>query len=122
MNRTGDVRAESRGGREDRLLKNAYAHVWTHGDGLQHSSQFFRRVLTSRAAKLSKKSENTAGLQLADVLAHAVRDDILVQYSHLSREGMARFDQQVASAAASKCNRHLYDGRIEGYGRVLFPK
>ena len=122
VNRTGDLMAESRGGREDRLLKNAYAHVWTHGDGLQHSSQFFRRVLTSREAKLRKKSENIAGLQLADLLAHAVRDDILVQYGHLRSEEMAPFDQRVVSAAATRYNRHLYDGRIEGYGRVLFPK
>lgn len=119
-NRTGDVMAESRGGSEDTRLKNAYDHIWTHGDR-HHKSEFYRQALTSREAKLKKKSENTAGLQVADLLARAVRDDILQEQGTLN-EGMAPFDARLLDVTRPKYNCHLYDGRIAGYGRVFFPK
>jgi len=119
VNRCGDLMAESRGKAEDLRLRNAYEHIWVHGDRY-HTADFFRRVLTSREAKLAKKSANIAGLQLADLLAHAVRDDILKDYGHLART--AAFDARIIVAVERKYNRHLYDGRIEGYGKVLFPK
>jgi hypothetical protein len=34
----------------------------------------------------------------------------------------APFAQRLLDAVADKFNRHLYDGRIWGYGKVLFPK
>ena len=120
LNRSGDVMAESRGGEEDARLKNAYQHIWTHGD-MFHKADFYRRALASKEAKLKKKSENIAGLQLADLLARAVRDDILSQYGHL-QDQTAPFDARLLSAAQGKYNRHLYDGRVQGYGKVLFPK
>jgi hypothetical protein len=112
--------AESRGGIEDMRLKNAYEHIWTHGDRY-HASDFFRRALTSKEAKLKRKPENIAGLQLADILARAVRDDILRESGSLP-QAIGAFDARLLTAVQEKYNRHLYSGRIEGYGRVLFPK
>ena len=120
LNRSGDVMAESRGGQEDGRLKNAYDHIWTHGD-MYHVSDFYRRVLTSKEAKLKKKSENTAGLQLADLLARAVRDDILSEYGK-PVEALGAFDARLLGVVQGKYNRQLYDGRIQGYGKILFPK
>lgn len=119
LNRAGDLTAESRGRAEDIRLRNAYQHIWVHGDRY-HNADFFQRALTSREAKLDKKSANIAGLQLSDLLAHVVRDDILKGHGHL--ESTAAFDTRMIAAVEGKYNRHLYDGRIEGYGKVLFPK
>jgi hypothetical protein len=119
LNRSGDLIAESRGGQEDARLRGAYAHIWTHGD-MFHKADFYRRTLTTRQAKLKKKSQNIAGLQLADLLAHVVRDDILAEHGRLG-EGMSPFGMRLASIVADKYNRHLYARRVRGYGRVLFP-
>ena len=120
LNRRGDVMAESRGGAEDTRLRNAYQHIWTHSD-MFHPADFYRRPLTSKEAKLKKKSENVAGLQLADLLARGVRDDILADYGQLADQ-MAPFDARLLSVVRPKYNRHLYEGRVQGYGKVLFPK
>ena len=120
INRTGDVLAESRGGREDQLLKNAYNHIYVHGD-MHHSASFFKQVLTSSELKLKKKSFNIAGLQLADLLAHPVSREILIE-NGLINESKDTFGRQITNVIQGKYNRHLYDGRVEGYGKILFPK
>lgn len=120
INKQGDVLAESRGGKEDSLLKNAYRHIWTYGTRY-HKAEFFQRALTSKEIKLKKKSDNIAGLQLADVLARAVRDDILTEFN-LKSEFLGPFDRRLILIIQPKYNRHLYDGRGLGYGKVLFPK
>lgn len=120
VNRQGDVMAESRGGREDSLLKNAYDHIYVHGD-MHNRATFFQRVLTSKQLKLKKKSANIAGLQLADLLAYPARQDVLVEHERIADPGDI-FGTRLIQAVRMKYNRHLYEGRIEGYGKVLFPK
>jgi hypothetical protein len=120
VNRSGDVLAESRNRAEDMAMKNAYEHIWTHGD-MFHRSDFFRRTLTSKEAKLKKKSENTAGLQLADLLARGVRDDILREYGR-PVERLRAFDARLLEIVQGKYNRRLYEGTVQGYGKVLFPR
>ncbi len=80
VNRRGDVMAESRGGQEDRLLKDSYQRVYDRGAWMVRAP-FFQRALTTRELKLKSKSANIAGLQLADLLAHPVRQAILVEKS-----------------------------------------
>jgi len=120
INRSGDVLAESRGGREDGLLKNAYSHIFIHGD-MYNRSDFFRRVLTSKELKLKKKASNIAGLQLADIVAYPVKQEILAEQGRIStrRDG---FGLRIMETLQEKFNRHLYTGKVEGYGKVLFPK
>lgn len=118
-NRSGDVLAESRGGEEDRKLRTAYSHIWRHGDRY-HRADFFQRALTSREVKLKKKSENIAGLQLADLLAHAVRDDILVDCGRI--QVCCPFDERLLRVTRAKYNHQPYDGRVQGYGKLMFPK
>ncbi len=120
MNARGDVMAESRGRREDEFLANAYNHIYVHGDRY-HRAPWHQRVLTSSQLKLKKKSANIAGLQLADILAHPVKQTALYEYGRIvSPEGV--FGARLSGAVNEKYNRHLYDGRVEGYGRLLFPK
>ncbi len=119
--RVGDVMAESRGGAEDRLLKDSYQLVYQRGAWQHWRAAFFQTALTTKELKLKPKSHNIAGLQLADILAHPVKQAVLCEEGRLP-EGLAGFAQQLVETVRPKFNRHLYSGRIEGYGTVLFPK
>ena len=120
VNRTGDVMVESRGGEEDSQLKHAYQRHWTYGSRYR-KAEFFKRVLTSKELKLKKKSENIAGLQLADLIAHAIKTDILVGHQ-CPNVVITPFEQRLLGIAKEKYNKQLFDGRIEGYGKILLPK
>lgn len=120
INRRGDVLAESRGGREDRLLSDSYARVFSQGVWVT-GAENFQEALTSGQLKIKKKSANIAGLQLADLLGHPVRQAIIREEYHLS-EPLRPFAERLMPIVEIKYNRHLYDGRVTGYGKVFFPK
>ena len=81
----------------------------------------FQSALTSRELKLRQKRANIAGLQLADLLGHPVKHWVLRRYRLLAEEP-APFARRLMEVVEAKFNRHLYDGRIDGYGAVLYPK
>lgn len=81
----GDVMAESRSGKEDMRLKKAYHRIWEEGTDYI-TPQRFQAVLTSRQLKVKSKSNNVAGLQLADLLAHPSRNELLNERGLLDRE------------------------------------
>lgn len=116
----GDAMAESRGGREDRLLKESYERLCTRGDRF-HSGGWFQQVLTSKKLKVKPKMANVAGLQLADVLVHPLKQHLLADKG-LIPERIPSFGSRLVEAAEEKYNRNLQTGSIEGYGRVLFPE
>jgi len=120
INRHGDVLAESRGGREDRLLKDSYERTYERG-AWQRRAPFFQEALTTRQLKLKPKRTNIAGLQLADILGHPIKQQMLID-SGLIDGPLGPFAAKLLEVAAGKLNRHLYNGRVEGYGKVLFPK
>jgi len=120
INRVGDVMAESRGGREDRRLKDSYAWVYQRGIW-QTRAEFFQRALTTNALKVKRKSDNIAGLQLADLLAHPVRQLILRENGRIPTK-IGAFTGRLLPFIYPKFNRHIYDGHVEGYGKVLYPK
>ena len=120
VNRCGDVMAESRGGREDRLLKESYADVYANGVWMTRA-EHFQHALTSKELKIKPKSANISGLQLADLLGHPCRHDILMEFGHTTDAG-GPFAVRLLEAVRGKFNAHLYDGRIKGYGKVLYPE
>ena len=120
VNRVGDVMAESRGGRENRLLVDSFERVYERG-AWRIRAPFFQQALTSRRLKIEQKRANIAGLQLADLIAHTARKAILVEKGR-SQQALSLFETRLMAAIERKFNRHLYDGRVEGYGKVLFPK
>lgn len=120
INRIGDLMAESRGGLEDRLLKESYARVYERGVWQTHAS-IFQGALSSCQIKLKTKLANISGLQLADLLGHPVKQWVLKNHGLLDGD-LGPFGERVMTVVESKFNRHLYNGRIEGYGTVLFPK
>lgn len=77
-NAVGDVMAESRGREEDLQLKAAYRRVFESGT-LLFPYEHHQRALTSKDIKIRPKVANIAGLQLADILAHPVRQACLAE-------------------------------------------
>lgn len=120
INRVGDILGESRGGKEDRLLKESYVRVFERGVWMT-KAHAFQSAFTSRELKLKPKGANIAGLQLADLLGHPVKQWVLNHYGHADVEP-APFAQRLMGVVETKLNRHLYDARVEGYGMVLFPR
>jgi hypothetical protein len=120
INRCGDVMAESRGGYEDRLLEDSYARVYERGAWVKRAA-FFQKALTSKELKVKPKSANIASLQLADLLSNPLRKAILIEKGRIDGP-LPPFAVQIMKAVEEKLNRHLYEGRVEGYGKVLFPK
>ena len=99
----GDVIAESRGGKEDRRLKDSFARLCEKGSGYADAGQM-SGALTSRQLKVKQKSNNLAGLQLADLVAHPSRNEILNENGHamtiapVRRQGDRRSAGQVRPA------------------------
>jgi len=82
---------------------------------------FFQQALTSKELKLKRKSDNIAGLQLADILAHPVRQSILLDKNCITGR-LPSFARRLMELGDRKFNRQLYEERVEGYGKVFFPK
>jgi len=121
INRQGDVMAESRGGTEDELLKKAYRKVYVHGDIARNPAKVYQQALTSREIKLKKKFKNIAGLQLADLLVNPLKKWVLIRKG-LIEEPASEFEKRLWVVAEPKLRRSPYDGGIEGFGYVIFPK
>jgi len=115
-NVVGDVMAEARGRSEDQQLEGAYANLYANGT-LYLNSSIVQRVLTSKSLKLKRKDANIAGLQLADVLAHPVKQWVLWQKGILAEP--CGFGRQLAEAARPKFNARNDTGQVEGYGWKL---
>jgi len=113
----GDVMAEARGGEEDRELKRAYREVYFAGTGYMKKA-VAQKALTSRELKLKPKEANVAGLQLADLLAHPLTRDVLIDYGRIE-DRRSLFAVELARAIEPKYNRQVYENRIRGYGRIL---
>lgn len=113
----GDVLAESRGGKEDRRLKEEFQRVYVGGANVGHAA--FVERLTSSQLKLKPKSANIAGLQLADMIAHP--SFIATKARHEGKPLPTNFGGQIATILEATKYRHRADGTIEGYGRKWLP-
>ena len=114
----GDVMAESRGGKEDRRLKDSFHRLYRTGTEFLEPKSF-SAYLTSSQLKMKLKSNNIAGLQVADLLAHPSYKSTLARFLN---EPLARnFGGQIAAILEESKYYRSPDGRIEGYGRKLLP-
>jgi hypothetical protein len=114
--RVGDVLAEARGGNEDRHLKAAFRTVYNAGTRY-HPPKFFQEVLSSKELKIKPKAHDIAGLQLADVLAHPVKQNILAELG-IAPEPFG-FPAAVAQIVEAKYNRRFLNMQVAGYGKVV---
>jgi hypothetical protein len=112
----GDVMAESRGGREDSQLKAAYREIFTGGTSFRRPA-FFQGTLSSGEIKLKSKAANTPGLQLADLLAHAAKKDLLARNGRC--KPLSGFAFEIGKVLEKKYNRRYANGQVRGYGTVF---
>ena len=96
----GDVMAESRGGKEDMRLKKSFAGLWERGTEYVEPRQF-HATLTSRELKVRPKTANVPGLQLADLIAHPSRCEILDEQGLLGRP-LGPFAEQIIAILQNK--------------------
>jgi len=121
IQRCGDVMAESRGGNEDRLLKKIYEELgkairgWQPQDGGP-----FQPAITSKELKIKPKSANISGLQLADLLAHPCRHDILREFERTA-DDLGPFAGRLLAALGDKFHRHVESGQVKGSGKHFLP-
>ena len=115
----GDILAESRGGREDRITKETYRLIYEGKGyiGLKNADKYF----SSKEIKLRKKKANIAGLQFVDLISHPARRYILAQNQLAHNIKPTSFEQLVVDILVrEKFRRH--NGAIDGAGAVFFPK
>lgn len=113
----GDVMAECRGRTENRQLTQAYLRVYESGTAFRRPD-FFQNTLTSREIKIKQKSANIAGLQLADLLAHPIKQNCLIE-KNLITGPASQFSNALSKVAEPKFNRNEWRGVVWGYGKVL---
>jgi hypothetical protein len=99
-NTRGDTMAESRGGKEDRRLKASFHRLWEQGTDFIEPKQL-QEALTSRQLKVKPKSANLSGLQLADIIAHPSRAEILDEEGFLGRP-LAPFARKIIKILQQK--------------------
>ncbi len=110
--------AESRGGREDRRLKDSFERVYSSGSDFI-KPEVFAAHLTSRQLKVKPKSNNIAGLQLADLIAHPSFRATLARKDGQPLPG--NFGGRIGEILeAGKYNRSPR-GDIDGWGRKWLP-
>lgn len=117
-NSKGDVLAESRGRTEDNQLKEAYRGIYNSGTQFR-PPDFFRSVLTTKEIKLKPKSANIAGIQISDLLAYPLKQEILLENKRVPISETELFGKRVFEAVQDKYNRQVYSGRVYGYGKVF---
>ena len=96
----GDVMAESRGGKEDKRLKASFLKLWNEGTQYVAPDKF-HEVLTSKQLKVKPKANNISGLQLADLIAHPSRNEILNENGLLEKP-LAPFATRIISVLQGK--------------------
>ena len=116
----GDILAESRGGKEDRITKETYKLIYqSKGYNLLHNAQY---SFSSSEIKLKKKNTNIAGLQFVDLVSHPARRYILTQNNLGSDLKKTSFEQKIVDILVLEKFRRNSHGIIEGHGTVFFPK
>lgn len=114
----GDVMAESRGGNEDMRLKRSFEELVLKGSDFVEPQRFLS-ALTSRQLKVKPKTNNIAGLQIADLIAHPSFRSMLAERDNEPMS--APFGRQIVEILNdSKYHRSKF-GIIDGYGRKWLP-
>lgn len=117
-NARGDVMAESRGGHEDRRLKDSFERVFERGSEFIRPD-IFDSFLTSRQLKVKPKSNNIAGLQLADLIAHPSYRALLARHSNQPLP--TNFGGRIAQILEATKLHRSPTGQINGWGRKWLP-
>jgi len=113
LDKKGNVMAESRGKKEDKELMKVYSRLWENG-GQHITAERFQKRFTSKNLKVNPKYKNISGLQLADIVAHPSRNEILNERGLLERN-IAPFAESVIKILKDKY--YAQNGNV--YGKKL---
>jgi len=118
VNSLGDVLVESRGGKEDRKLKDSYARLYKDGTEYIKASHL-QKYLTSSQLKLRHKRDNVAGLQICDLVAYPSRQEILFEREFIKKIGS--FSTKIINILKDKYLRNKKIREIWGFGKKMLP-
>lgn len=116
----GDIVSEARGKREDERLAKAYEALYNNPGRIYDDVK--ARCLTSKKLKIWKKSQNIAGLQIADMIAHP--SAMYARRLFNNEPQLSGFGAQIVNILrASKYDRLKMLGftRVRGYGLKWLP-
>ncbi|MDO9486763.1 MAG: DUF3800 domain-containing protein [Sphingomonadaceae bacterium] len=118
-NFVGDVIVESRTKFADKRLKASYARFYNNGNSVV-TAEMAQRRLTTREIKFGRKSDDIAGHQLADSLAHPVLRYMKTQ--HVGDPPAVGFGAQLVEALkVAKLARKPKTELIDGWGLKWLP-
>ena len=103
----GDVMAESRGKKANKMLVESYARLYQRGADYV-SAKMFQKRLTTKKLKIREKSANVAGLQLADLIANPCMRSLVCERK--KTEMPADFGARVVEIIKKNKYRRSYDG------------
>lgn len=119
-NMRGDVMIESRGRDPNQRLESSFRRLIT--SGTRHvSKEQMQQCLTSVDIKIREKKADIAGLQLADLLAHAAHYEHLAQHNLVAQQESGYSSEIALILKQWKYDRQQGSGKIEGYGKKLLP-
>ena len=81
-------------------MKKAFRRLWESGTDYV-GPETFQSYLASRELKVKPKANNIAGLQIADIIAHPSRNEILYE-NGFTEVSIAPFAQKVIAIIQSK--------------------
>jgi hypothetical protein len=114
---TGDAMIEARGKREDHALAQAYNTFFLTGSSYV-SAETWQTHLTTKRLKINPKRDNIAGLQLADLLAHAAHYDLLQEHGLVATQ-TAEYGQEITRILRQSKYHRSYQGKIAGFGMKI---
>jgi hypothetical protein len=114
----GDIMPEARMGKKDAQLQAAYEAVRRDGVFYVSGAQICRAI-PSQNLKLRPKSDNIAGLQLADLLAHPSHMLVRERQGHAVQLG--NFCQRVKPVLLEQKYDRSNSGTVMGYGMKWLP-
>jgi hypothetical protein len=117
-NSIGDIMPEARMGKKDSQLQAAYEAVRRDGIFYVSGAQICRAI-PSKNLKFRPKSDNVAGLQLADLLAHP--SHMIVRERHEHTVHLGAFCNQIKEILLKGKYDRSHTGKIVGYGMKLLP-
>jgi hypothetical protein len=115
----GDVMVESRGKNEDEKLEASFQGLYKDGTDNIPAERWQER-LTSHELKVKPKTANVTGLQLADLIAHPSRREILLE-NRLITDERDIFGKRICDILRRSKYLRSRTGQIEGYGKKLLP-
>lgn len=116
--KSGDVMAESRGGKEDRRLKDSYSRIYDQGTDFVGSDRF-QKVLTSKQLHVKPKMNNITGLQIADMIAHPSSRTMIDERTKVNKLGS--FGRKIVEILRNSKYDRGANGAIVGYGQKWLP-